>query len=50
MKPKISELDKIDLVIDPRPMTDEEKSALEKYIRNDQAAQKYKRKKRKQAA
>lgn len=46
MKKKRSKLDKIDLAVNPRPMTTAEKKALESYIAND----KEKNKKRKKAA
>lgn len=36
MKRKKSNLDKIDLFVDPRPMTAEEKKALDLYIEKDQ--------------
>lgn len=46
MKKKLPKIDQIDLLVDPRPMTDTERKALEAYI----AADKEKKNKRKKAA
>ncbi len=49
MKKKLSKLDQVDLVVDPRPLTKEERIALEEYIRKQQEEKKNKGKKNRAA-